>query len=812
MGRSMDTRDPSLRIAFDENELIVDNFAGGGGASTGIEWALGRSPDIAINHSPEALACHEANHPETRHYCESVWDIDPIEVCGGRPVGLAWFSPDCFPKGTLILTREGYRPIEEIAVGDEVLTHLRRWRRVTHTMQTERPLVRIKGHGHPGLRVSKEHPFYVRLRNDVWNNARRRSERTWGDAQWCEARDIKRGHYWASPFEFPELSIPSIPVYRKRETSISETLIWIAGRYIADGYLRLTDDRADVTLSCGFDKADELRERLSFQPRMGLRSGSDEMSWYEREVGSTRQFSTSHRGLVEWLGAHFGAGSENKTIPGWALGMSEEYRKALLDGYLSGDGWKSKCDGQIIEANTVSKRLAFGLKALAASLGKSPAIHFDGRPNNVIQGRKVNAKPVWKVVWRDNLNARHRQTFHESGMLWAPIRENVDERTRETVFNLSVEEDESYVAEGIVVHNCTHFSRAKGGQPVSPRVRGLAWIVTRWARAVKPRIIILENVEEFETWGPISIDGKPCPDRRGKTFRAWLGQLRGLGYEVEWRSLVAADYGAPTTRKRLFLVARRDGIPIVWPEPTHGDPLLNQPYRTAAEVIDWSLDCPSIFTRKRPLADATLRRIAVGVRRYVIEAEGHHLVDAAAHTLIQTGYGERPGQSPRALDLDKPLGTVVAGGSKHALISATLVKYYGQGGGQSVDEPLHTITTKHRFGLVQVALAKASSSHAMRVRALLAEHGGWNRPEGAALVEIEGEQYIIADIGMRMLRSHELAAAQGFPEDYVLDAELNGKPLSETKRIALIGNSVCPHVAEALVRGQVAAGERREAA
>ena len=285
--------------------------------------------------------------------------------------------------------------------------------------------------------------------------------------------------------------------------------------------------------------------------------------------------------------------------------------------------------------------------------------------------------------------------------------------------------------------DCTHFSKAKGGQPRSKEIRGLADVVIRWARAVKPRTIILENVEEFQTWGPLCDDGRPDPTRAGEDFRRWLSELTACGYQVDFRTLVAADHGAPTTRKRLFLVARCDGGPIVWPDASHG-PRRAQPWRTAAEIIDWSLPCPSIFGRKRPLADATLRRIAAGLRRYVIESGRpfivpltHHsatprvhsidepfrtitaanrgelalvtpymMVNTSKHpgrrvsdpvatvttgdhhylvapTLVQTGYGEREGQAPRALDLGKPLGTVVAGGQKHALVAAFLAKHYG---------------------------------------------------------------------------------------------------------------------------------------
>lgn len=354
--------------------------------------------------------------------------------------------------------------------------------------------------------------------------------------------------------------------------------------------------------------------------------------------------------------------------------------------------------------------------------------------------------------------------------------------------------------------DCTHFSRAKGSKPRSKKTRALAWLAVRWAHEVRPAVMIVENVPEFRTWGPLDSDGFPVESKAGKTFALWVAKLRKLGYQVEWRELVAADYGAPTTRKRLFVIARRDGLPIVWPEPTHGRTasLFVKPWRTAAECIDWSIPCPSIFARKRPLADATLARIAAGLKKFVIDAAKPfvvpithttsgtrvHSIDEplrtittakggemalVSPTLIQTGYGEREGQAPRALDLHAPLGTVVSS-QKHAVVAAFLVKYYGGSGRpetqhQPVTDPLHTVTATARFGLVMV----------------------------------EGVPHEIVDIGMRMLEPHELFAAQGFPTDYRLDVELEGKQVTKTALIELCGNSVCPPVAEALVRANVAA-------
>lgn len=282
--------------------------------------------------------------------------------------------------------------------------------------------------------------------------------------------------------------------------------------------------------------------------------------------------------------------------------------------------------------------------------------------------------------------------------------------------------------------DCKHFSKAKGGKPVSKRIRGLAWVVVKWAKAVRPRVIILENVEEFQTWGPLTDDGMPCPKRKGETFQLWQGQLRSLGYRLEYRELRACDYGTPTIRKRFFMVARCDGAPIVWPEQTHFQkPDKNQhAWRPASDIIDWSIPCPSIFERSRPLADATCRRIAKGIMRYVVESGdpfivsianwsgdnlrptdaplstvtanpkgGHHAL--VMPTLIQTGYGERPGQSPRVPGLDKPLGTIV-GTQKHALVAAFLAKHYTGVVGSDLKDPIGTVTSVDHHSLVTANL------------------------------------------------------------------------------------------------------------
>lgn len=657
--------------------------------------------------------------------------------------------------------------------------------------------------------------------------------------------------------------------------------------------------------------------------------------------------------------------------------------------------------------------------------------------------------------------------------------------------------------------DCKHFSKAKGGKPLDRNIRDLAWVVVRWAEEVSPDVIILENVEEFVTWGPLYEDGKPIVELRGQTFEDWTRRLKKAGYKVQWRELRACDYGAPTIRKRFFMIARRDGLPIVWPARTHGDPKKPEdakliaagrlrPYRTAAEIIDWSLPCPSIFDTSeeimrlygvravRPLAEATMRRIARGVVRYVLEAKrpfivpvahagdarvnsvdepmrtqtghsrsdhavvvpsivknmtnntaaspdepvstvltgNHHMLVSpvtyaqqgggnrsagepihtitaspkdqnavivpslvgcggragqsaprggdeplgtltakadgcvvAAHltkfqsgstgspldepvptvtansyikrpggaapigivaaTMVQTGYGEREGQAPRALDIERPVGTQVGGAAKHAVVAAHLSAYYGEGGGgrdraRDPGEPLQTDTAggnRHalaavhlsrftqngvgsaaddpvdtvmagapKFGVVAAFMAQhntgndghemgrpvstltsggqggvsqqaivaahlhrrdapidgpvptqtAQGSHAALIAPFLATYYGNGIGQGAdgplrtdttkdrfglVTVEIDGQTYAIADIGMRMLTPRERFRAQGFPDSYVIDRRPDGSPLSATVQGSCCGNSVCPPLAEALVAancGHLAAA--REAA
>lgn len=254
--------------------------------------------------------------------------------------------------------------------------------------------------------------------------------------------------------------------------------------------------------------------------------------------------------------------------------------------------------------------------------------------------------------------------------------------------------------------DCKHFSKAKGGKPVDKNIRGLAWVAVRWAATVKPRVIMLENVEEFKTWGPLLIDGMPDQKKKGRTFNGFVNALKRQGYHVDWRELRACDYGAPTIRKRFFMIARSDGQPIVWPKPTHGDPNSPEvksgklkPWRTAAEIIDWSIPCPSIFERKRTLAENTMRRIARGIQKFVIDNPEPFIVQIG-----QNGFSK----DDRSYQLNQPLTTIVTK-AEHCLVTPFLTQYHSYDAntrGQVIDKPILTLDTSNRYGLVTTFLSK----------------------------------------------------------------------------------------------------------
>ena len=469
--------------------------------------------------------------------------------------------------------------------------------------------------------------------------------------------------------------------------------------------------------------------------------------------------------------------------------------------------------------------------------------------------------------------------------------------------------------------DCKHFSKAKGGKPKDKNIRGLAWVALRWAGLVRPRVIMLENVEEFKTWGPLNRRHHPIKSKQGKTFERFVQQFQELGYEVQFKELVAADYGAPTMRKRFFMIARCDGKPIVWPKPTHAPADseavkagLLKPYVGAYTQLDFSLPCPSIFDTSeeikekygirsvRPLAPKTMERIARGLKKFVLEnpepfiiqcnhggerrpndirepmptITGKHGYGVVEPYMIPIGYGERDGQAPRVHDVEKPLPTIVGSGkhylcepymvqigqtgftadrskdvreplttivskNEHCLISPTLIQYHsetaqGEVRGQTIEDPIMTVDGSNRYGLVTSFLSKfyktgigqdmreplgtvtanAGGGHFGEVRAFLIKYYGdatgqdIEKPldtvttkDRFGLVTIEGVDYQIVDIGLRMLEPRELYGCQGFPDDYIIDHDYTGKTYPRSEQVRRCGNAVCPPIPAALVRANL---------
>ena len=464
--------------------------------------------------------------------------------------------------------------------------------------------------------------------------------------------------------------------------------------------------------------------------------------------------------------------------------------------------------------------------------------------------------------------------------------------------------------------DCKHFSKAKGGKPKDKNIRGLAWVACRWAGLVRPRVIMLENVEEFKTWGPLNRGHHPIKAKQGKTFEKFVQQLTDLGYEVQFKELVAADYGAPTMRKRFFMIARCDGKPIVWPEPTHGPADseavkagLLKPYVGAYTQIDFSRPCPSIFDTSeeikekygiravRPLAQKTMDRIARGLKKFVLEnpepfiiqcnhggerrpndirepmptitgKHGYGIVEPYMVQIGQTGFTK-----DRSKDVREPLTTIVSK-NEHCLISPTLIQYHSETSkdgvrGQTIEDPIMTVDSSNRYGLVTSFLHKyydggykgagetvenplptvtawdhnsvvtanliqmnnhcdgkdirqplptitAGDGHFGEVRAFLIKYYGdatgqdIEKPldtvttkDRFGLVTIEGVDYQIVDIGLRMLEPRELYGCQGFPDDYIIDHDYTGKTYPRSEQVRRCGNAVCPPIPAALVRANL---------
>lgn len=349
--------------------------------------------------------------------------------------------------------------------------------------------------------------------------------------------------------------------------------------------------------------------------------------------------------------------------------------------------------------------------------------------------------------------------------------------------------------------DCTSHSKAKGGQPRKSGLRILPWAVYKHAKAILPDVIIMENVEEIQQWGPLDENGHPIRERLGEDYKKFISAMKGLGYIFDSRELVAADYGAPTTRKRWYAIFRRDGKDIVWPEQTHFKD--SEPkWKQCGEYIDWSDLGKSIFDRSKPLADATQKRIANGIRKYILESKPYIVQDKRAAAFIIQYHGEQKAGDARGQRLSEPIKTIDTS-NRYGLVTAFITKFYKSGIGQGCDEPLHTITTSPgHFGLVSAFLIKYyGTGGGQELKMPLATITTKDRFGLVnVILDIDGEAYIIKDIFLRMLKPEELKRMQGFPDDYIIDRDIDWKPYPIKEQVARIGNSVVPIMAETLVR------------
>ena len=443
-----------------------------------------------------------------------------------------------------------------------------------------------------------------------------------------------------------------------------------------------------------------------------------------------------------------------------------------------------ECDGQIEIADTIGPlKKDLIIDCFAGGGGASVGIEMAlGRPVDIAINHDPQAIRMHKV--------NHPDTLHLT----------------EDIFKVDLKK---YVAGRHVAlmwasPDCTSHSKAKGGQPRNKGLRILPWAVYKHAKAILPDVILMENVEEIQQWGPLDEAGHPIKERAGEDYKRFIAAMKKLGYDFDSRELVAADYGAPTTRKRWYAIFRRDGKPIVWPEPTHskcGDGGRRK-WLECGDYIDWSDLGRSIFDRPKPLAEATMKRIANGYVKYVVNNDNPYIVNNhdAVSFLIQYHGETREGDSRGQL-LTEPIKTIDTS-NRYGLVTAFVTKFYKTGIGQGCEEPLHTITTSPgHFGLISAFLIKyygtGCGQEAGRPLGTITTKDRFGLVN--VITDIDGEKYVLKDIFLRMLKPEELKRMQGFPEDYILNRDIEGKPYPVGEQVARIGNSVVPIMAQALV-------------
>lgn len=762
----------------------TDQFCGAGGSSQGAVRA-GIEVRMAMNHWELAIETHNSNFPETDHDCTDISAVDPRRY---PSTDILITSPECFPAGTLILASSGLVPIENIEPGMQVLTHEGRWREVVRVQSRYADTVIVKGHGHPGLEVTGAHPFYVRRQYQKWDNEKRDyNRRLYDEPTWVDAAHLLDDKYrWATPAAIEELPIAPIGY------EFNSDFWWMVGRWLGDGSLRVrhgetrterpkrparqwpapcevcgqlatkskrhphlanftcgsskclgkryrsnSHSGSSFNISCSYEEVDELLERLALV---------DGFTWGKRELRTAVLYIANGNAMVEWLIDNFGQKSYGKTIPAWALTMRPEWRQALLFGYASADGHDA---GRYTAISTVSKSLAIGARLLAESLGYRTSLLKYESHNDVIEGRKVNTRPPWVVRWENNQS--EREAFNDGKHSWLLVKEIRPGSFYVPVYNLEVAEDESYVADGIVVHNCTNHSLAKGKKrkleqqmqlfgrveidPAEERSRATMWDVVRFAEYHNYNLIVVENVVDARAW---------------ILYDSWIMAMSNLGYDhhtVYFNSMFA--HPTPQSRDRMYIIFwkkgnkppdlefrpkaychrcetvveavqtwkntkmvrdrggrwGRYGVQYVYccsdclwkAAKKHGRKLSDKHlhlaevvpfYYAAFNCIDWSIAAPRIGDRPKPLAPKTMARIRYGLERYGREP------------LIITGR-YTSGIDSRIRQVGSGVLPTQPGDSSHALLTPFVIQTTRVGSPASITEGLPTQTTCQGIALVR---------------------------------------------------------------------------------------------------------------
>jgi DNA (cytosine-5)-methyltransferase 1 len=595
-----------------------------------------------MNHWARAIETHNTNHPDVDHVCADIQQVEPTII---PTTDILWASPECFTAGHLVTTARGQVPIEDVKVGDVVLTHRNRWRRVVRTQyRNNAKVVRVAGSGHPGITVTLNHRFWAKSSDRAWSG--NGYTRRYGVADWMRVdRMLGNEALWATPVNIvtrPTYELP--PVFA--QSFYGE---WLLGRWLGDGSLSFGRNH-EVTIACGYHEADDLAEMLE----------TTNVRWHRSEKRTAVVFTASCEESRDWLNQHCGHGAANKQVPVWALCLPTDQRISILDGYMSADGTTTQ---RRHRASTVSRALAVSMRLLAESLGHRVAMAMDKRTTYSIEGRSGTAQPQWVLHWEPKLSAdRAPEAFVEEGHAWSRVRSVEEVPEAATVYNIEVEEDHSYVLDGIVVANCTNHSVAKGKKRVTRqgvlfgerlpdeaaiKSRATMWDVPRFAEIHDYRLIITENVVDAARW---------------IMFDAWLHAMDSLGYEhhIVYLNSMHAQLGglpAPQSRDRMYVMFWKKGNrrpdfdrlrPLAYcpscdetvraiqvfkkPNERWGRYRAQYAYRCphsscrnrvvepgwlpAATAIDWSLPAERIGDRAKPLAEKTMARIRAGLAKY----------------------------------------------------------------------------------------------------------------------------------------------------------------------------------------------------